>query len=262
MDTEFTGTGVGNITGITYFADFEAYKKLLFVSRDSSSAIIELYQIWDSRIFPNILLAPDSEEEINGVDDNEELSQFLHDLHVQESASNARTAPIITPVPISSHSFSSSGAMVSDSQATEPFRNVIPITDATRVETDATHVNTDTMCINTDAVHIDTAAMRIDTAAMRIDTAATHIDTAAMCIDTAATHIDTAAARIDTASTLQCPTYSCRNPVIPAEFRWNAAGIQSFQWNSSGIHRNPQEFRWNSTGIRLESSRLRLKYCT
>ena len=241
MDTEFTGTGVGNITGITYFADFEAYKKLLFVSRDSSSAIIELYQIWDSRIFPNILLAPDSEEEINGVDDNEELSQFLHDLHVQESASNARTAPIITPVPISSHSFSSSGAMVSDSQATEPFRNVIPITDATRVETDATHVNTDTMCINTDAVHIDTAAMRIDTAAMRIDTAA---------------------ARIDTASTLQCPTYSCRNPVIPAEFRWNAAGIQSFQWNSSGIHRNPQEFRWNSTGIRLESSRLRLKYCT
>ena len=40
------------------------------------------------------------------------------------------------------------------------------------------------------------------------------------------------------------------------------AGIQSFQWNSSGIHRNPQEFRWNSTGIRLESSRLRLKYCT
>ena len=36
-------------------------------------------------------------------------------------------------------------------------------------------------------------------------------------------------------STLQCPTYSCRNPVIPVEFRWN-----------------PQEFRWNSTGIRLE----------
>ena len=90
-DTEFTGTGVGNITGITYFADFEAYKKLLFVSHDSSLAIIELYQIWDSRIFPNILLAPDSEEEINGVDDNEELSQFLCDLHVQESASNART---------------------------------------------------------------------------------------------------------------------------------------------------------------------------
>ena len=84
-DTEFTGTGVSNITGITYFADFKAYKKLLFVLRDSSSAIIELYQIWDSRIFPNILLALDSEEEINGVDDNEELSQFLRDLHVQES---------------------------------------------------------------------------------------------------------------------------------------------------------------------------------
>ena len=45
-------------------------------------------------------------------------------------------------------------------------------------------------------------------------------------------------------STLQCPTYSCRNPVIPVEFQWN-----------------PQEFRWNSTGIRLKSSRLRLKYC-
>ena len=63
------------------------------------------------------------------------------------------------------------------------------------------------------------------------------------------------------ASTLQCPTYSCRNPVIPVEFRWNPAGIQSFQWNSSGIHRNPQEFCWNSTRIRLKSSRLRLKYC-
>ena len=174
MNTEFTGTRVGNITGITYFADFEAYKKLLFVSRDSSSAIIELYQIWDSRIFPNILLAPNSEEEINGVDDNEELSQFLRDLHVQESASNARTAPIITPVPISSHSFSSSGAMASDSQATEPVRNVIPITDATRVDTDATHGNTDTMRINTDAVRIDTAAMHIDTAATRIDNVVAH----------------------------------------------------------------------------------------
>ena len=48
------------------------------------------------------------------------------------------------------------------------------------------------------------------------------------------------------------------------------AGIRSFQWNSGGIHRNPQEFQWNpaaiqsfqwnSTGIRMESSRLRLKY--
>ena len=194
-DTEFTGTGVSNITGITYFADFEAYKKLLFVSCNSSSAIIELYQIWDSRIFPNILLAPDSEEEINGVDDNEELSQFLRDLHVQESASNARTAPIITPVPISSHSFSSSGATASGSQATEPVRNVIPITDATRVDTDATHGNTDathgntdTMRINTDAVRIDTAAMRIDTAATRIDAAATRIDTAAARIDNVVAH--------------------------------------------------------------------------
>ena len=40
-------------------------------------------------------------------------------------------------------------------------------------------------------------------------------------------------------STLQCPTYSCRNP----------AGIRSFQWNSGGIHRNPQEFHWNPAGI-------------
>ena len=180
-DTEFTGTGVGNITGITYFADFEAYKKLLFVSHDSSSAIIELYQVWDSRIFPNILLAPDSEEEINGVDDNEELSQLLHDLHVQESTSNACTAPIITPVPISSHSFSSSGATVSDSQATEPVRNVSPITDAMHIDTDATHVNTDTMRINTDAVCMDTAATCIDTAAACVDTAAMHIDNVVAC---------------------------------------------------------------------------------
>ncbi|EDR04396.1 uncharacterized protein LACBIDRAFT_330662 [Laccaria bicolor S238N-H82] len=152
---EFTGTGVGNITGITYFADFDTYKKLLLISRDSSSAIIELYQIWDSRIFPNILLAPDSEEEINGIDDDEELTQFLRDLHVQESASHALPAPVIMPVPIStaqsqilgpsppesaplatpsisnSHSFSSGGATVFDSQATEP---VIPITDATHVD--------------------------------------------------------------------------------------------------------------------------------
>ena len=200
-DTEFTGTGVGNITGITYFADFEAYKKLLFVSRDSSSAIIELYQIWDSRIFPNILLALDSEEEINGVDDNEELSQFLHDLHEQESASNACTAPIITPVPISSHSFSSSGTTVSDSQATEPVRNVIPITDATHVYTDA---------------------VRIDTAAMRIDTAATRIDTAAARIDTAATRIDTAATRIDNvvAHTVE-PVITTPEPIRPTQHTAN-----------------------------------------
>ena len=38
-------------------------------------------------------------------------------------------------------------------------------------------------------------------------------------------------------STLQCPTYSCRNP----------AGIRSFQRNSGGIHRN-------SSGILQESS--------
>ena len=206
-----TGTGVGNITGITYFADFEAYKKLLFVSHDSSSAIIELYQIWDSRIFPNILLAPDSEEEINGVNDNEEFSQFLCDLHVQESASNAHTAPIITSVPISSHSFSSSGATASDSQATEPVRNVIPITDATCIDTDATHINTDTMRINTDAV-------RIDTAATCIYTAATHIDTAAMCIDTAAVHIDTAAMCIDNvvAHTVE-PVITTPEPIRPTQ---------------------------------------------
>ena len=52
--------------------------------------------------------------------------------------------------------------MVSDSQATEPVRNVIPITDAMHIDTDATHINTDTMHINTDAVHIDTAATHID----------------------------------------------------------------------------------------------------
>ena len=36
-------------------------------------------------------------------------------------------------------------------------------------------------------------------------------------------------------STLQCPTYSCRNPAGIRSFQWNPAGIQSFQWNSSGI---------------------------
>ena len=38
------------------------------------------------------------------------------------------------------------------------------------------------------------------------------------------------------------------------------AGIRSFQWNSSGIHRNSTGIHRNSTGIRMESSRLRLKY--
>ncbi|EDQ99268.1 uncharacterized protein LACBIDRAFT_335193 [Laccaria bicolor S238N-H82] len=35
-DTELTGTGVGNVTGIGYFADFDAYKKILTLSRESS----------------------------------------------------------------------------------------------------------------------------------------------------------------------------------------------------------------------------------
>ena len=42
-------------------------------------------------------------------------------------------------------------------------------------------------------------------------------------------------------STLQCPTYSCRNQVIPVEFWWNPHESS----HSSGIHRN-------STGIPLE----------
>ena len=70
-------------------------------------------------------------------------------------------------------------------------------------------------------------------------------------------------------STLQCPTYSCRNPAGIQSFQRNSGGIHrnsggmlQESTHSSGIHRNPQEFRWNSTGIRLESSRLRLKYCT
>ncbi|EDQ98793.1 uncharacterized protein LACBIDRAFT_335647 [Laccaria bicolor S238N-H82] len=44
----------------------------------------------------------------------------------------------------------------------------------------------------------------------------------------------------DESSTLQCPTYSCRNGVIPVEF----------QRNSRGIQRNPEEFQWNRTGIK------------
>ncbi|KIJ90047.1 hypothetical protein K443DRAFT_117180, partial [Laccaria amethystina LaAM-08-1] len=39
---------------------------------------------------------------------------------------------------------------------------------------------------------------------------------------------------------------SCRNPVIPVEFRWNPAGIRSFRWNSSVIPVIPVEFRCNS----------------
>lgn len=143
-DTELTGTGVGNVTGISYFADFEAYKKILVLSRDSSSAIIHLYKIWDATLFPNVLLAPDSEEELedspngNGRDD-EEISQFLRQLHLQESPSHqhlssrsAVRAPnrtvsqtlenqihpaLATPTPLSSSS--TTGATAFDSQATE-----------------------------------------------------------------------------------------------------------------------------------------------
>ena len=148
-DTELTGTGVGNVTGISYFADFEAYKKILILSHDSSSAIIHLYRIWDARLFPNFLLAPDSEEEPqdltngNGNDD-EEISQFLRQLHFQESPSHQhlpsrsavhtpnrivsqspgnqiQPAPA-TPCPLSSSSITSAsntGATALDSQGTE-----------------------------------------------------------------------------------------------------------------------------------------------
>ncbi|EDR02594.1 uncharacterized protein LACBIDRAFT_332186 [Laccaria bicolor S238N-H82] len=92
-DTELTGAGVGNVTGIGYFADFDAYKKILTLSRESSSAIIQLYRIWDARLFPNVHPASESGEEFeddtngNGNDD-EEISQFLRQLHVQESPSH------------------------------------------------------------------------------------------------------------------------------------------------------------------------------
>ena len=49
------------------------------------SAIIQLYRIWDARLFPNVLLALDSGEDFedstngNGSDDKE-ISQFLHQL--------------------------------------------------------------------------------------------------------------------------------------------------------------------------------------
>ena len=38
------------------------------------------------------------------------------------------------------------------------------------------------------------------------------------------------------------------------------AGIQPFQWNSRGIHRNSQEFCWNSTGIK--QTKVEILYLT
>ncbi|EDR10581.1 uncharacterized protein LACBIDRAFT_317186 [Laccaria bicolor S238N-H82] len=145
MDTELTGTGVGNVTGIGYFADFDAYKKILTLSRESSSAIIQLYRIWDARLFPNVHPASESGEEFeddtngNGNDD-EEISQFLRQLHVQESPSHqhsASSAPNtigsqpsgnrihpapVAPPPVSSPSIMSilnTGATAFDSQGTD-----------------------------------------------------------------------------------------------------------------------------------------------
>jgi hypothetical protein len=72
-------------------------------------------------------------------------------------------------------------------------------------------------------------------------------------------------------STLQCPTYSCRNPAGIHSFQWNSSGIQSFQWNSCGIpvescrnpvipvefHWIPQEFLRNSTGFHWNSTGIK-----
>jgi len=55
----------------------------------------------------------------------------------------------------------------------------------------------------------------------------------------------------DHSSTLQSPTYSCGNPVIPVE----STGIYRNDRNSTGFHRNSTGmtgFLWNSTGIGLE----------
>jgi len=47
--------------------------------------------------------------------------------------------------------------------------------------------------------------------------------------------------------TFQSPTDSCRNPGIPAEFRWNPAGIQEFCRND--------QIPWIPGGFREDSGR-------
>ena len=42
-------------------------------------------------------------------------------------------------------------------------------------------------------------------------------------------------------STLQCPTYSCRNLVIPVEFQWNPVIPLEFHWNKNGIKQTKVE---------------------
>ena len=61
-------------------------------------------------------------------------------------------------------------------------------------------------------------------------------------------------------STLQCPTYSCRNPVIPQEFQWNPLIPVEFQWNSQESTGIPLEFHWNKTGIK--QTKVEILYLT
>jgi hypothetical protein len=105
-DPELNKHGVGKLTGINYASEAEAYKRLLIKNQDAPT-IRKLLQYWNMEVFPQFLLAPDSQDEDNeaprvqvDADENPGLDSMFHGLRMGANTSSVPTSTISRSLPL------------------------------------------------------------------------------------------------------------------------------------------------------------------
>ncbi|KIJ92784.1 hypothetical protein K443DRAFT_13351 [Laccaria amethystina LaAM-08-1] len=105
-DPELNKHGVGKLTGINYASEAEAYKRLLIKNQDAPT-VRKLLQYWNMEVFPQFLLAPDSQDEDNeaprvqvDADENPGLDSMFHGLRMGANTSSVPTSTISRSLPL------------------------------------------------------------------------------------------------------------------------------------------------------------------
>ncbi|EDQ99253.1 uncharacterized protein LACBIDRAFT_335163 [Laccaria bicolor S238N-H82] len=105
-DPELNKHGVGKLTGINYASEAEAYKKLLIENQDAPT-VQKLLKYWNMQVFPQFLLAPDSQDEEEeaphvrvDADENPGLDSMFHGLRMGADTSSAPTSKNSSSLPL------------------------------------------------------------------------------------------------------------------------------------------------------------------
>ncbi|EDQ99667.1 uncharacterized protein LACBIDRAFT_334806 [Laccaria bicolor S238N-H82] len=105
-DPELNKHGVGKLTGINYASEAEAYKKLLIENQDAPT-VRKLLQYWNMQVFPQFLLAPDSQDEEEeaprvqvDADENPGLDSMFRGLRMGADTSSAPTSKNSSSFPL------------------------------------------------------------------------------------------------------------------------------------------------------------------